>query len=244
MVILNQPKWKKFLPSKGGAPINTNGVVKTDGMSGGKERKSKGAVEKAETPKKRKRTEEEIAVRKAKKLKLKGKESQEWKQLSEEHQKSKDNDGDKDNDGEATKSTENEVSAEIPDAALLSVKAKEIAKARREEKQQEKQQQKKKAPEKAASDRKSADVLEYLESYRAHIDSGTDWKFKKQHQNWIVKNLYTYPWKSDELVISYLKTVQGKARERLVEDAREVVKSAETDYRKYEQSPVERAQEV
>ena len=69
--------------------------------------------------------------------------------------------------------------------------------------------------------------MEYLEQYQAHLDSGCVWKFKKQHQNWIVKHLYTFPWKNDELVIRYLKSVQGSARERLVTTAREVKEEKE-----------------
>jgi WKF domain len=66
-------------------------------------------------------------------------------------------------------------------------------------------------------------VLEYLDQYRLHIESGSIWKFKKKHQNWIMRHLYSFPWKSDDLVILYLKTVQGQARKRLIEGAKEVI---------------------
>ena len=109
--------------------------------------------------------------------------------------------------------------------------AKEISKARRDEKLQAKQEQaKKKKVDDADMARKSSQVMEYLEQYQAYVDSGSEWKFKKQHQNWIIKNLYSFPWKSDDLLIHYLKSIQGSARERLVITAREVKEEKEGVY--------------
>ena len=78
--------------------------------------------------------------------------------------------------------------------------------------------------------RKSSQVIEYLEQYQAHLDSGSDWKFKKQHQNWIVKHLYSCPWKSDEQVIRYVRTIQGQARERLIARAKKVKDGKKEEY--------------
>jgi hypothetical protein len=233
MVPLHQPKWRKFLSLKGEPavliddPPSSSQIEEPVPLTNASKNEST-VVDAATPPKKRKRTEEEIASRKAKKLKSKNKEGQEWKQLTDDHEnqqvaQSKAESNEEPSEiqvGENTKLTTDNSKA---DAALLSTKAKEIAKARRDEKLKEKQ----KKPEKSVaesrdSDKKASRVLEYLDEYQVHVDTGSGWKFKKQHQNWIVKHLYSYPWKSDELVIRYLKTVQGQARKRLIEEANKV----------------------
>lgn len=262
MAALNQPKWRKFLSLKGeenkpaGASVISNGtkseVSKTNAAS-----KNIPAIEAA--PKKRKRTDEEIAQRKAKKLKSKGKEVPEWKQLSEDHQKNVEAEqktGEENNSTVVVNDLESKESEDVtnsptskPDAALLSTKAKKIAKVQRDEKLQDKKQPQKKRPNKRekealAQEKKAEVVQEYLERYQNHVDSGTDWKFKKQHQNWIVKHLYKHPWKSDDLVIGYLKTVQGNVRERLLADAKDVVRKAGEDEKAYGEEIIRRAQSV
>lgn len=258
MVTLNQPKWRKFLSLKGESNNSllvasaANGVSATDVPIANPQAT-------VETPKKRKRSEEEIARRKAKKIKSKGKESQEWKQLSEDHEKTLATAQNKEDQAAATESIFEETTSPLPvdqtesaqaskaqlDAVLLSTKAKEIAKARREEKLQEKEKPPKKPVKDASmSDKKADQVLEYLEDYRTHLDSGSEWKFKKQHQNWIVKHLYSYAWKDDGPVVGYLKTVQGKARERLVADAHEIVRQVGGDEKAHGEDVVKRAKNV
>jgi hypothetical protein len=260
MAVLNQPKWRKFLALKGeeNKPVDRNQVLNGSKQEvvGDNAPSKKAVVEVA--PKKRKRTEEEIAQRKAKKLKSKGKETKEWNQLSEDHQKNaeaeqkvdekKSTAVENDSTSRETQDKKN-ASTSKPDAALLSTKAKEIAKVQRDEKLQDKKPPQKKRPNKRerealALEKKAEQVVEYLERYQAHVDSGSEWKFKKQHQNWIVKHLYKYPWKSNDLVIGYLKTVQGRSRERLVTDAKEVVRLVSEDEKAYSEDAVRRAQGV
>jgi hypothetical protein len=229
---LNQPKWKKFLALKRQRHI----IKATETYENGEEPSilqsdapvKLSMVEPSPT-KKRKRTEEEIALRKAKKLKSKNKDSQEWKQLSEEHKSnlSAEPNGDTTNsapgnpdmNGEQPPETESSSDAS---ASLLAAKAKEIARVRREEKLQDKQTREK-PPKYETSDleQKAIQVLQYLEDYRSHVKSGAEWKFKKQYQNWIVKHLYTYMWENDELVIMYLQSIEGQARQRLAVAAKE-----------------------
>ena len=237
MVTLHQPKWRRFLSLKSEAtkPSNVSTLISDDGYipTATDTAKESTAVDPVASPKKRKRTAEEIALRKAKKLKSKGKDGQEWKQLVDGHQseqatQSKDEPSPEATDSNTSKNCQDVKNDSKPEAVLLSSMAKEIAKARRDERLQAKQEQAKKQKlDDLDMDRKSGQVMEYLEQYQAHIDSGSDWKFKKQHQNWIVKHLYSFPWKNDDLVIRYLKSVQGSARQRLITAAREVKEEKE-----------------
>lgn len=245
MVSLHQPKWRKFLSLKAQRTIlhdesTTTSIQTIETIPHTNVSTKESTVVDAATPvKKRKRSEAEIALRKAKKSKSKNKEGQEWKLLTEDHQNRQSQTDVEPISEEASESKGGENGQEemdggpesMPSASLLSTKAKEITKARKEEKLQQKQKNSKKSvTENTDSDKKAVQVLEYLEQYRAHITSGSEWKFKKQHQNWIVKHLYSYPWKSDDLVIQYLKTVQGQARERLLQDAKKFKEEKEGVY--------------
>ena len=83
MVLLHQPKWRKFLSLKGEAhkPSDMSTSISGDKSISHVNDTAKEliAVDPVASPEKRKRTEEEIALRKAKKLKSKDKEGQEWK---------------------------------------------------------------------------------------------------------------------------------------------------------------------
>jgi hypothetical protein len=253
MPTLNQPKWKKFLSLKGEEKVkNIETIPDTQSTVDNKEVSTVNGTDCSTAPtpsKKRKRTEEEIAQRKAKKLKSKGKEGQEWQKLAESHEKKLSADGAQDGTTHANGEHEPPESANSADKLndeLLSKKAKEISKARRKEKVQERQQQSQtasKAKEQQISDSKATQGEEYLAAYHKHVKTGSEWKFKKQIQNWIVRHLYDYPWKSDHLLVQYLKTVQGGARERLVTEAREVVKSAEAED-DTDDAKVEKAQKI
>lgn len=238
MVVLRRPKWRKFLSLKGESKDSIEFTGQnSDEISSPQTNpssKSAPAVELNSTTKKRKRSEEEIALRKEKKLKSKSKESQEWKHLSDSHRTQLSSKSDGDENGMSKPVAEPDVTKIAPentatsddksDATLLSAKAKEIAKIRRVEKLQEKQMPKLQPDRRTSlSDAKANEVLEYLDQYRSHIESGSAWKFKKKHQNWIMRHLYSFPWKSDDLVVLYLKTVQGQARKRLIEGAKEVI---------------------
>jgi hypothetical protein len=232
---LHKPNWKKFLSLK-----PDRNVLRDDSYFANATSPAVSAqVDEPPTPssptKKRKRTDEEIAQRKEKKLRSKANGEKEWQSLS--------NGNPNPSIPESTDGTSNEKEGEDAEGdgkaisqpasdALLSSKAKEIAKARREEKRKEKSTPtQSKTPEKptvASGDEKKAnEVDEYLREYDAHVNKGSDWKFKKQHQNWILKNLYTHAWKSDELLYLYLKSIQGQARERFVAGATEVTKAEE-----------------
>jgi WKF domain len=225
-LVLNQPKWQKFLSLKRQRNIINEPILIGDAKESNIPQIDSSEKQSTvfETPptKKRKRSEEEIALRKAKKLKSKKKDGQEWKHNEDETTAK----------GEAPESKPQE-SAKTPmsDAApvpLLATKAKEIAKARREEKLREKQKRAKELNQDTSDmDQKPSQVLQYLEEYHSHIKSGSEWKFKKQHQTWIVKNLYTYAWESDDLVIPYLKSVQGQVRQRLALGAKELIEDKE-----------------
>ena len=148
MVPLHQPKWRKFLSLKDEASKpNDMSILISDDKSiahVNDTAKKSTAVDPVPSPKKRKRTEEEIALRKAKKLKSKGKEGQEWKQLVDSHQHQQVTPSKAESSPEATESNTPENCEDAKknsksEAALLSNKAREIAKARRDEKLKAKQ---------------------------------------------------------------------------------------------------------
>jgi hypothetical protein len=112
------------------------------------------------------------------------------------------------------------------------------------ERQERSKETRKESARLGGSGEKANQVLEYLDEYQAHVDSGSEWKFKKQHQNWIVKHLYSYAWKRDDLVIGYLKTVQGKARQRLIDEAKQVVRVTEEERKTDSEAAVQRAQGI
>jgi hypothetical protein len=232
---LHQPNWKKFLSLK-----SDRNILRDDSYFANAASLAVSApVEQPPTPsaptKKRKRTDEEIAQRKEKKLRSKANGEKEWQSLSNGNSNPplpESTDGssnekkveDAEDDGKA-------ISQPASDA-LLSSKAKEIAKAQREEKRKEKSTSTlNKTPEKATvrsgDEKKANEVDEYLKEYDRHVNDGGEWKFKKQHQNWILKNLYTHAWKSDELLHQYIQSIQGQARERFVAGAAEITKAEE-----------------
>jgi len=252
-----QPKWRKLVALKGeekqpGDTIKAEDKTKAAVVVPDGRLKNTPDAHAPPEPKKRKRTEEEIAQRKAKKIKKKGKETQEWNQLSEDHQKQLAAEQAKEEGEEATPpqvSSESTNGAQSkPDGALLSTKAKEIAKAQREERLQERQKRPKATRTENADPGKSVEkanqVLQYLDEYHEHVNSGAEWKFRKQHQNWIVKHLYIYSWKSDDLVIGYLKTVQGKARQRLIDEAEKIVRDNGEDETRHDQDAFRRAEGI
>lgn len=232
---LHQPNWRKFLSLKPDRNILRDDSYFVNAASP----PVSAQVEEPPTPssptKKRKRTDEEIAQRKEKKLRSKANGEKEWQSLSNGNSNPvipvSPKGASNEKEGEEGEEDDKAISQPASDA-LLSSKAKEIAKARREEKRKEKSAPtSNKTPEKAivgsGDEKKANEVDEYLKEYDAHVNKGGEWKFKKQHQNWILKNLYTHAWKSDELLYQYLKSIQGQARERFVAGAGEVTKAEE-----------------
>lgn len=64
------------------------------------------------------------------------------------------------------------------------------------------------------------DQLAYLREYS---DEREKWKFSKQKQNWILKNIREIPQSYEKSLVVYVEGLQGGARERLVIDLKKVV---------------------
>lgn len=64
------------------------------------------------------------------------------------------------------------------------------------------------------------DQLAYLRQYDEDKDN---WKFSKQKQNWILKNIKNIPDKYENALQNYLSGLQGGSRDRLVESLKEVI---------------------
>lgn len=59
------------------------------------------------------------------------------------------------------------------------------------------------------------DQLAYLRQY---LDDRDNWKFSKQKQNWILKNIETIPVEYEAALVTYIEGIQGGARYRLVDE--------------------------
>lgn len=64
------------------------------------------------------------------------------------------------------------------------------------------------------------DQLYYLRQYHTDRDN---WKFSKQKQNWILKNIRNIPKDFETALVSYVEGLQGGSRDRMVEDLKVVV---------------------
>jgi hypothetical protein len=64
------------------------------------------------------------------------------------------------------------------------------------------------------------DQLKYMRQFSTDHDN---WKFSKQKQNWIIKNIRTIPDEYEEDMTKYLLSVQGGSRDRIVQDMKNVV---------------------
>ncbi|QFZ31102.1 hypothetical protein EJF16_10696 [Clavispora lusitaniae] len=64
------------------------------------------------------------------------------------------------------------------------------------------------------------DQLAYLRQYAEDKDN---WKFSKQKQNWLLKNIESIPQNYEASLILYVEGIQGGARTRLVEQLKQVV---------------------
>ncbi|CAK7896175.1 hypothetical protein CAAN1_03S02322 [[Candida] anglica] len=65
------------------------------------------------------------------------------------------------------------------------------------------------------------DQLAYLRQYHTDKDN---WKFSKQKQNWILKNIRGIPQDYEVALSAYLEGLQGNSRQRIVEELQKVVK--------------------
>lgn len=64
------------------------------------------------------------------------------------------------------------------------------------------------------------DQLLYLRQYASDKEN---WKFSKQKQNWILKNIAEIPTEYENALITYVEGIQGGARDRLVPELQKVV---------------------
>ncbi|RCK64322.1 hypothetical protein Cantr_00448 [Candida viswanathii] len=75
------------------------------------------------------------------------------------------------------------------------------------------------------------DQLTYIKQF--HEDKA-NWKFNKLKQNWILKNIKDIPADYEEALVSYLGTLQGGSRDRLVPELKEVITKWNTQYEEAE----------
>lgn len=66
------------------------------------------------------------------------------------------------------------------------------------------------------------DQLHYLKQFNEDKDN---WKFSKQKQNWIIKNIRDIPDDYEDYLFNYLKTIQGGSKDRLIQDLKSVIES-------------------
>lgn len=64
------------------------------------------------------------------------------------------------------------------------------------------------------------DQLLYLRQYASDREN---WKFSKQKQNWILKNIAEIPTEYEDALVTYVEGIQGGARDRLVPELQKVV---------------------
>lgn len=64
------------------------------------------------------------------------------------------------------------------------------------------------------------DQLAYLRCYHENRDK---WKFSKQKQNWIIRQVWEIPDEYSEALLVYLEGLQGASRPRLVEASSEII---------------------
>lgn len=65
------------------------------------------------------------------------------------------------------------------------------------------------------------DQLAYLRCY--HEDRA-NWKFSKQKQNWIIRQVWEIPQEYSDALLAYLEGLQGASRPRLIETSSDIVK--------------------
>lgn len=71
--------------------------------------------------------------------------------------------------------------------------------------------------------RQSAGEKDQLQYLRQFDEDREHWKFSKQKQNWLIKNIRQVPESYEASLLRYLESVQGGSRERIVEQMKAVV---------------------
>ncbi|PSK41465.1 hypothetical protein C7M61_001148 [Candidozyma pseudohaemuli] len=103
--------------------------------------------------------------------------------------------------------------------------AKKLNKKRSREEDKTKATKEKKPPKRVKlpkAERKPPPEKDQLAYLRQYATDRENWKFSKQKQNWILKNLSEVPHEYEENLISYIEGIQGGARDRLIEQLTDV----------------------
>lgn len=75
------------------------------------------------------------------------------------------------------------------------------------------------------------ELMEYVQSWERR-EEGSGWKFNKVLQNWAIDNVFDRSLiKKDSLkpTLRYLKSVEGSARQRIIDKAKDIIANSEED---------------
>lgn len=73
------------------------------------------------------------------------------------------------------------------------------------------------------SERSPGPVPDQLVYLRQYSENREEWKFSKQKQNWILKNLFDISSDYNDAIIKYVEGIQGGSRTRVLEAAEKIV---------------------
>lgn len=93
-----------------------------------------------------------------------------------------------------------------------------------------KEPKRKKLPKSERPPPPEADQLVYLRTFH---ENKANWKFSKQKQNWIIKNLFEISPEYEDALESYIKDIKGSSKDRIIEDCQLIV-TKWNDYMKEE----------
>lgn len=113
------------------------------------------------------------------------------------------------------------ITTHLESATVTNKQAKRLNKQKRKLEAGEKKPPKRvKLPKSERGPPPERDQLAYLRQYHEDKDQ---WKFSKQKQNWILRNIRTIPQEYERALVAYLEGLQGGSRDRVAEEMREVV---------------------
>ncbi|EGW31858.1 uncharacterized protein SPAPADRAFT_62470, partial [Spathaspora passalidarum NRRL Y-27907] len=75
------------------------------------------------------------------------------------------------------------------------------------------------------------DQLTYLKQFETDRDN---WKFSKQKQNWILKNIKNIPQEYETSLAVYIESLQGGSRDRLIPELKQVIEKWNVQYEEAE----------
>lgn len=114
--------------------------------------------------------------------------------------------------------------AHIDSAQLTSKDKKAINKQKRKLEQDQGAKKPPKRIKVAKSERKPPPEKDQLAYLRQYLEDRQNWKFSKQKQNWILKNVESIPDNYHHQLVAYLEGIQGGSRQRLVDEMQAVVR--------------------